>query len=1713
MKIPASFETDIKATKWSERKEALQGLFKVLNVPKIENADFGDVTRLLTHVIAKDSNVLNVAFAANCLGALAAGLRTQYSSYAVKVAETLLEKFKEKKLNVVTALHGALERVLAASTMEKLADICVAAMKHKNPSVRMETCTTFSKHLLAESPAMPKPVIKAIFAGAAENLTNSVVTVRDAAANLLAAMLKVAGAKAVEPLLNGIDPAKSTKVHDIASTLNTLGATAKPAKKAAAAKPKTSATVKSKSIRGGAGKGVRASTKAAKPARAAAGVSQKRSAKAASTKASSSKASSSKALATTAADAAFADMGIEDAWAAVKGLGVTDEMAEQLKSSVWKERLAACTSILGLVEGSSDLPQNSALAFFRVAATSTKEWKESNFQVFSTTFEILTAATKACDSIPDRALHICISGLADKLADIKIRPAATECLNTFAEHLSLNYVGLLLCKTASGHRNPKVLGGVMDWLTQALNAFGMKIAAKPHLAFAREVFASRAPVVIKNTAATFCGALRIHGGASIVRICEAELSDHMTAVSAQFAKVDGDTAPEATRFYKAEKQESQSGGAADEDEDDAVDGAGEQAKEAEAAEDNVDRVDLMASLDNEVVTNLGDKGWKVRAQALEDIATALKRAAFITPTLGGLPPALLARLKDSNKNLVTTTLVLIGNIAAAMGRGIKRFATDSFIAGIYETLADNKESVRNAGLKAMDSIYESIGLGPFVDADMVGPALRSGKPNEQTSLLVWINKCLEGMGDSKCGNLKGLVKSLFVCLEDRSKDVRKAASDILPHMVTHIGHDKMKKAASQLKGAAQTMVMDAIKDTATSASAPVKKAAASTTATASAPRAAKTTKSIKSTSRAGSKAKLKTGRSSKSIEVPSDSQEPFMMDEKAKVKRLRDEKKLLKWNFTTPRQEFVDQLQDQFKGSVSTELNSQLFHADFKMHVKALDTITKAVQPVDGEPAPFAQHALLCIDLLLKWTTLRFFDTNPTVQIKTMQFIQELFSTLATEDGELTDQDAGVFLPYLINQSGAKLESIRQTTHAICRTICKSYPSSKLFVYLLEGLKSKNAKQRTECLAEINYMIVEHGMSVCQIGAAKSMKIVAAQISDRDNAVRTGALEVVLTVYNFMGNDVYKLMGAIGDKNTSLVQERIKRHGKHKDTQGDAGSSAASKLSVTRRSTANSGPTRQQKVAKAAAAVVSKQPVVANSNIPQQFSLDLKSSESNVMVSVDKLGLAPTDFEDLEIVDAHAPPEIPANVYDSPAKVALAAATAVYDDFSSAGAVENIISKIGDSVPENAITALKLAEDRFKQDPADLVPRADKVLAACTDQLHVLFSTHFDSSDVSKTTEAVRLCKHLIGFVLQIFKSDAFAENVSPESLQNTVVALLTYVQDSKLERLEEGRQVTRALNLIILKILQSVQPNLGLSMLMGVLSDVLNTSSNEAQMIQLVQRCMWKLVKAFPETIANIDISGLLVRIAEFFRVVDTTPTNDGADALPVRTVRPIVQQVVKLKGEEAGECLASLEDTQHDQLVRTMVVQAMSAEGLPVPAMAASAITTNVAAPAVATLSNGEKEEQLVTIFAMITSKEETKQGMMKLYEFQERQPQTNFTKFLDTVSPFFQNHIKRSLEDIRKRKAQLQTMSSTTKTGGQKSASNYLDQLRKLTAKPQGAGARDPLVTVQARSFTSTSMLPESVLPAVARSPPRVSPTKADVSQLDSLKARLARFKSKK
>jgi cytoskeleton-associated protein 5 len=66
-----------------------------------------------------------------------------------------------------------------------------------------------------------------------------------------------------------------------------------------------------------------------------------------------------------------------------------------------------------------------------------------------------------------------------------------------------------------------------------------------------------------------------------------------------------------------------------------------------------------------------------------------------------------------------------------------------------------------------------------------------------------------------------------------------------------------------------------------------------------------------------------------------------------------------------------------------------------------------------------------------------------------------------------------------------------------------------------------------ECLDELGCLIDSYGVTVCQPSPAVALKQIAQQIGDRDNSVRSAALNTIVVVYSLLGEAVYKHIGSV----------------------------------------------------------------------------------------------------------------------------------------------------------------------------------------------------------------------------------------------------------------------------------------------------------------------------------------------------------------------------------------------------------------------------------------------------------------------------------------------------------------------------------------------------------------------------------------------------------
>lgn len=79
----------------------------------------------------------------------------------------------------------------------------------------------------------------------------------------------------------------------------------------------------------------------------------------------------------------------------------------------------------------------------------------------------------------------------------------------------------------------------------------------------------------------------------------------------------------------------------------------------------------------------------------------------------------------------------------------------------------------------------------------------------------------------------------------------------------------------------------------------------------------------------------------------------------------------------------------------------------FRYHLKVIESLM--------EDLPQNPKALICnLDLILKWLSLRFYDTNPSVLIKGLEYLHQVFLKLVENEYVLAENEGSAFIPHLL---------------------------------------------------------------------------------------------------------------------------------------------------------------------------------------------------------------------------------------------------------------------------------------------------------------------------------------------------------------------------------------------------------------------------------------------------------------------------------------------------------------------------------------------------------------------------------------------------------------------------------------------------------------------------------------------------------------------------
>ncbi|KAK1262104.1 Protein MOR1 [Acorus gramineus] len=1032
------FWDGVKATKWSERRDAVAELTKLSSAKKIAPGDFSEICRTLKKLVT-DINIAVSVEAIQAIGNLARGLRNHFSGSSRFLLPVLLEKLKEKKPALMEALTQTLQTMfkagcltLADATEGKSADhkmnvyIFLArdikvAVKNKVPLVRSLTLNWVTFCIETSNKAVVLKLHKDYVPICMECLNDSTPEVRDASFATLASIAKFVGMKPLEKPLEKLDEVRKKKLSEMIGNsggglLTSTGSAPVSTSGGSIACSEvgcfyfygllpSSTTTDGSFVRRSA-----ASMLSGKKPIQAAPVSKKSGPVKVSTGKKADGTAHAKSLAATEhEDIEPGEMSLEEIESRLESRLPAD-LISKMKSSIWKERLEAISLLKQQVEGLGDLDQAAEILIRLLCAV--PGWAEKNVQVQQQVIEIITYIASTVTKLPKRCVVLCHPGISERVADIKTRNQAMKCLTTFCEAVGP--------------------GLVFD---------------RDLIDFCKDTGLQSSTAATRNSTIKLIGALHKFVGPDIKGFLMDVKPALLSALDAEYEKNPFEGAAAAPKkTIKASDTSSMSSGGLD----------------------GLPREDISGKITPILLKNLASPDWKVRLESIESVNKILEEANKRIQMAGTveLLGALRGRLYDSNKNLVMATLATIGAIASAMGPPVEK-SSKGILSDMLKCLGDNKKQMRECTLSALDSWFAAVQLDKMVPYITVALADSKLGAEGKKDLFEWLSKNLSGLIEPS--EALHLLKPAAAALADKSVDVRKAAEASIAEIM------KLNKGLKDMRGPALALVLERLRPGVSpqDASESLRMSSIGLTSKIT----SKTGKAPLNVSKHVGRAAPMRGiptRVSKADSIASvqdyAAQSQALFNVKDSNKDDRERIVIRRFKFEEPRLEQIQDLENDLIKYFREDLNRRLLSSDFKKQVEGLELLQKAL-PSSGK------EMIELIDILLRWFVLRLCESNTTCLLKVLEFLPELIGALKDEGYTLSEAEAAIFLPCLIEKVGGQL---------------------------------------------------------------KSLQHVATLTSERDGEVRKASLNTLATAYKNLGEDVWKYVGKLSDAQKSMLDDRFK---------------------------------------------------------------------------------------------------------------------------------------------------------------------------------------------------------------------------------------------------------------------------------------------------------------------------------------------------------------------------------------------------------------------------------------------------------------------------------------------------------------------------------------------------------------------------------------------
>lgn len=203
--------------KWVDKKQALEDLNNEANYPKLAEKSPIELVTLAKKLI-NDSNVQVMVQAMKLVGLLSKGQRKYFESYSRQFFPLIIQKFKDKKTQVVMETHNCLDNMMFSLSIDSVQEEIKSALEDPNPLVKSNTCAWLERVVMALSYHEIKNICKLVTFICKKNTDDSSPEVRSCTFKLLSCL--VVKCPEVLGIIKDLPQAKMKKIEELAGKNN-----------------------------------------------------------------------------------------------------------------------------------------------------------------------------------------------------------------------------------------------------------------------------------------------------------------------------------------------------------------------------------------------------------------------------------------------------------------------------------------------------------------------------------------------------------------------------------------------------------------------------------------------------------------------------------------------------------------------------------------------------------------------------------------------------------------------------------------------------------------------------------------------------------------------------------------------------------------------------------------------------------------------------------------------------------------------------------------------------------------------------------------------------------------------------------------------------------------------------------------------------------------------------------------------------------------------------------------------------------------------------------------------------------------------------------------------------------------------------------------------------------------------------------------------------